>query len=144
MTAPSPAAASLFRETEGAWPNTLVLLWVSAGWASSFMLMGADAVWINLAGVLLCVQTMVLAAYLIHEAAHYTLFTTPAANRRVGEWVSFIAGAGYASFERIRHMHIWHHRDRADVTCFDFKGLLLYEVAFLKTGTLSDTRALAG
>jgi fatty acid desaturase len=72
--------------------------------------------------VLLCVQTMVLAAYLVHEAAHYTLFATPAANRRVGEWVGFIAGACYASFERIRHMHIRHHRDRADVTCFDFKG----------------------
>ena len=41
-------------------------------------------------------------------------------------------------------MHIRHHRDHADVTGFDFKGLLLYEVAFLKTGTLSDTRALAG
>jgi fatty acid desaturase len=125
MNATSPQATSLFREPEGAWPNTLVLLGVSVGWAVSFVLMGADAVWLNIAGVLLCVQAMVLAAYLIHEAAHYTLFATPAANRRVGEWVSFIAGAGYASFERIRHMHIRHHRDRADVTCFDFKGLLL-------------------
>jgi fatty acid desaturase len=125
MNAKSPQATSLFREPEGAWPNTLVLVWVSVGWAVSFVLMGADAAWLNIAGVLLCVQAMVLAAYLIHEAAHYTLFTTPAANRRVGEWVSFIAGAGYASFERIRHMHIRHHRDRADVTCFDFKGLLL-------------------
>ncbi len=125
MTTPSSTATSLFREPEGAWPNTLMLLWVSAGWATSFVLMGADAPWLNLAGVLLCVQAMVLAAYLIHEAAHYTLFATPAANRRVGEWVGFIAGAGYASFERIRHMHIRHHRDRADVTCFDFKGLLV-------------------
>ena len=121
MTAKPAPAASLFREKEGAVPNALVLIWTTLGWAVSFWLMGAASVWLNVLGVLLCVQTMVLAAYLVHEAAHYTLFATPAANRRVGEWVGFIAGAGYASFERIRHMHIRHHRDRADVTCFDFK-----------------------
>ena len=124
MTAKPASAASLFREKEGAVPNALVLAWTTLGWAASFALMGAASVWLNVLGVLLCVQTMVLAAYLVHEAAHYTLFATPAANRRVGEWVGFIAGACYASFERIRHMHIRHHRDRADVTCFDFKGLM--------------------
>jgi fatty acid desaturase len=38
--------------------------------------------------------------------------------------MNFVAGSAYASFERIRHMHIRHHMDRADLTCFDFKGLL--------------------
>ncbi len=125
MSTQSLPATTLFREPEGAWPNTLVLLWVSAGWLLSFAWMGAGSAWLNVGGIVLCVHTMVLAAYLIHEAAHYTLFATPVANRRVGEWVAFIAGAGYASFERIRHMHIRHHRDRADVTCFDFKGLMI-------------------
>jgi fatty acid desaturase len=78
----------------------------------------------NFAGVLLCTQSMVLAAYLVHEAAHNTLFAAPAANARAGEAMSFIAGACYASFERIRHLHIRHHRDRADLVCFDFKGLM--------------------
>jgi fatty acid desaturase len=73
--------------------------------------------------VLLCAHAMVLAAYLIHEAAHHTLFIDHAANHRVGETMSFIAGASYASFERIRHMHIRHHLDRADLACFDFKRL---------------------
>jgi fatty acid desaturase len=41
-----------------------------------------------------------------------------------GETMNFIAGSAYASFERIRHMHIRHHLDRADLTCFDFQGLL--------------------
>ena len=124
MTANTAPGASLFREKEGALPNALVLSWTTRGWAASFWLMGSASAWLNVLGVLLCVHTMVLAAYLVHEAAHYTLFATPAANRRVGEWVGFIAGACYASFERIRHMHIRHHRDRADVTCFDFKGLM--------------------
>lgn len=67
---------------------------------------------------------MVLAAYLVHEAAHYTLFANRRANHRVGEAMNFIAGSSYASFARIRHMHIRHHRDRADLACFDLKGLL--------------------
>lgn len=121
----SPARApALFREREGVWPNTLVLAWTSLGWLASFALMAAPGIVRPALGVLLCAHTMVLAAYLIHEAAHYTLFARPAVNRWVGEAMSFIAGASYASFERIRHLHIRHHRDRADVTCFDFKGLM--------------------
>jgi len=123
-TAARVARAPLFREREGALPNTAALLWTSVGWLASFALMGASSAWLNAAGVLLCAHTMILAAYLIHEAAHYTLFSSPRINRWAGEAMSFIAGASYASFDRIRHLHIRHHRDRADVTCFDFKGLM--------------------
>jgi fatty acid desaturase len=67
---------------------------------------------------------MVIAAYLIHEAAHNTLFAAPAHNRIAGEAMSWIAGSAYASFERIRHLHLRHHRERTDVTCFDYKAFL--------------------
>jgi fatty acid desaturase len=86
--------------------------------------MGAHAVVLNVLGVVLCTHSMVLAAYLIHEAAHQSLFATASANRRIGEWLSFIAGGSYASFERIRHMHIRHHRDRVDLATFDGKVLM--------------------
>jgi fatty acid desaturase len=114
----------LFRDREAALANTLVLAWTCIGWLGSFVLMGAHAGALNIAGVLLCAHTMVLAAYLIHEAAHHTLFAGRRANAFAGEVMNFIAGASYASFERIRHMHIRHHLDRADLTCFDFKGLM--------------------
>jgi fatty acid desaturase len=104
--------------------NTLVLGWTCAAWLGSFALMGAPAPLLNAAGVLLCAHAMILAAYLIHEAAHQTLFARRRANALAGEAMNFIAGSAYASFERIRHMHIRHHLDRADLTCFDFKGLL--------------------
>jgi hypothetical protein len=67
---------------------------------------------------------MVLAAYLAHEAAHQTLFAIPRANYWVGEAMSFVAGSPYASFERIRQLHLRHYLDRADRSCFDFKGLM--------------------
>ncbi len=114
----------LFRDREAALANTLVLAWTCTGWFASFALMGAHSVIPNIAGVLLCAHAMILAAYLIHEAAHQTLFAAHWANTLAGEAMNFIAGSAYASFERIRHMHIRHHLDRADLTCFDFKGLM--------------------
>jgi fatty acid desaturase len=114
----------LFRDREAAVANTLVLAWTCTGWLGSFALMDAHAGILNIAGALLCAHTMVLAAYLVHEAAHQTLFASHSANAVAGETMNFIAGSAYASFERIRHMHIRHHLDRADLTCFDFKGLM--------------------
>jgi len=124
MTLQTLARRSLFCEPAGVLPNTLVLLWSSSGWLTSFFLMGVHDGLLNIIGVLMCTHTMVIAAYLIHEAAHQTLFATPFANQRVGEWLGFIAGSSYGSFERIRHIHIRHHCDRADLICFDLKGLL--------------------
>jgi fatty acid desaturase len=118
------APRRLFRDGEAALANTSVLVWTCAAWLGSFALMGAHSAVLNAAGVLLCAHAMVLAAYLIHEAAHQTLFAPHWANAVAGETMNFIAGSAYASFERIRHMHIRHHLDRADLTCFDFKDLL--------------------
>jgi fatty acid desaturase len=67
---------------------------------------------------------MVLAAYLVHESAHQTLFISRPANQWVGEAMNCIASSGCASFERIRHIHLRHHLDRTDLLCFDFKGLM--------------------
>jgi len=123
-TSSSIVPRGLFRDREAALANTLVLAWTCAGWLGSFALMGAHAVILNIAGVLLCAHAMIFAAYLVHEAAHQTLFAAHGANAFAGEVMSFVAGSAYASFERIRHMHIRHHLDRADLTCFDFKGLM--------------------
>jgi fatty acid desaturase len=120
-----PAASrAWFRDREDALANSLILLITAVGWVGSFGLLAAHSVLFNLLGIVLCAHTMVLAAYLVHEAAHQTLFAIPRANYWIGESMSFVAGAPYASFERIRHLHIRHHLDRADLSCFDFKGLM--------------------
>jgi len=113
-----------WREPAGALPNTLALGYAIGGYLAGFVLMAQPSWWLALVGVLLSVHAMVIAAYLVHEAAHYTLFAAPGHNRAAGEAMSWIAGSAYASFERIRHMHLRHHRDRADVTCFDYKAFL--------------------
>jgi fatty acid desaturase len=132
------ASRSLFRDRDGAIANTIVLLWVSLGWIASFAFMGANSIPLNVLGVGLCAHTMILAAYLIHEAAHQTLFAILPANAVAGEATNFIAGSSYASFERIRHLHIRHHMDRADVACFDFKALMLRHPALRRSMELLE------
>jgi fatty acid desaturase len=120
----APTYPGLMRERAGLLPNTLALAYAVCGYGGGFLLMAAPPWWMNVAGVLLTAHAMLIAAYLIHEAAHYTLFARAEHNRLAGELMGFIAGAAYASFERIRHLHLRHHRDRADVTCFDYKAFL--------------------
>ena len=124
MSATAPAKLRLMRESEGVLPNTLALGYAVCGYLSGFALMAATPWWANAAGALLTAHAMLIAAYLIHEAAHYTLFARAEHNRLAGELMSFIAGGAYVSFERIRHLHLRHHRDRADVTCFNYKAFL--------------------
>jgi fatty acid desaturase len=120
----SLSRSRIWREADGALPNSLALGYAMAGYTLSFFLMSRDGWLLPAVGALLCTHSMVIAAYLIHEAAHFTLFARPGWNRAAGELMNWIAGGAYASFERIRQLHLRHHRDRADVTCFDYKTFL--------------------
>ena len=114
----------IFRDAHAASINSLLMAATAAGWVAAFWLMARAEIALNLLGVLLCAQCMLWAAYLIHEAAHQALFVGPRLNQVAGETASFIAGASYASFERIRRLHIRHHVDRADLVCFDYRAFI--------------------
>src|SRR5690348_4754569 len=108
----------------GSLPDSLALFVTGAAWLGSFFLMAQPSLVLELTGLWLCAHSMVLAAYLVHEAAHQTLFASPLTNHWTGEVMNFVAGTPYAAFERIRHMHIRHHVERVDLTCFDPKELI--------------------
>ncbi len=114
----------VFRDAHAAGINSLVMTITLLGWLAAFWLMARPGMALNLLGILLCAQCMLWAAYLIHEAAHQALFVGPRLNRLAGESASFIAGSCYASFERIRRLHIRHHLDRADLVCFDYRAFI--------------------
>jgi fatty acid desaturase len=114
----------IFRDVRTAGINSLVMAATLSGWLGSFYLMARPQGLLDLLGVLLCAQSMLWAAYLIHEAAHQALFAGPRLNRLAGETASFIAGSCYASFERIRTLHIRHHVERLDPVCFDYRDFI--------------------
>lgn len=120
----SSTAPRIWREPRSALPQSLALAYAVCGYAGGFAAMCARSWLSTVLGLLLCAHAMVIAAYLLHEAAHQTLFARRAVNRFAGELLSFIAGSCYASFERIQSLHLRHHRERADVTCFDYKAFL--------------------
>lgn len=74
--------------------------------------------WINVAAALLLAHGMTIAAYLIHECAHNTIFRNNRANARLGSVLSWLCGACYGTFEDIRYKHFRHHMDNDDVVWF--------------------------
>lgn len=113
-----------WREPAGAVPNTLALGYVFLGHPLALVLLVQPGWLPFLAGIALAAHTMLIAAYLVHECAHATLFAERRDNARVGEALLWITGAGYAAFERVQHMHLRHHQDRADVALFDYRKFL--------------------
>ena len=60
-------------------------------------------------------------AYFIHEFTHQSIFKTPAENERWGTLMAWMNGSCYARFSNLRHMHMRHHIDRANIVNFDLK-----------------------
>lgn len=118
------APQSFWREPEGAVPNSLALAYAFGGHLLGLWLLVQPGLLGFVLGTLLTGHSLVIAAYLVHECAHMTLFRDRRNNARAGEALLWLTGSAYASFERVRHMHIRHHRDRADIFCFDYQAFL--------------------
>ncbi|MDP2227323.1 MAG: fatty acid desaturase [Moraxellaceae bacterium] len=110
-----------FRYRDGVWPNTLALSYAVAGYAAGMALITRDSVWLNAAGSVWLGHAMVIAAYLIHECAHNTIFSRNEDNARLGRLLNWLTGACYGRYDVIRRKHFRHHVDRADVVAFDFR-----------------------
>lgn len=113
-------------------PNLAAWTYMMTAYVFGFAAIMAGSPWLNAAGVLLLAHGMVIAAYFIHECAHDSLFMTQRNNRRFGELLLWICGASYSDYEAIRHKHVRHHMDRADIVSFDFRTRLLTYPKLLK------------
>lgn len=123
---------SMFRTEDGLRPFVLVTLYMALAWGGGIALLAFAPLWAKAIGVLLTAHGMVVSAYMLHEFAHHSIFRSPAANTRWGVLMTWITGSCYARFEDIRHKHVRHHADRADVITFDFKGFLLRQPAWVR------------
>jgi len=121
---PAPLPAFRFKYADGRLPNLLALAWATGGWCLGLWLISRDALAANAAGVLLLAHAMIIAAYLVHECAHNTIFDSNEANAACGKVLLWLCGGCYATYEDIRHKHFRHHIDRADVVAFDYRPIL--------------------
>ncbi len=116
---------SLLRDRDGLWPLLAVTTYVFGGYFGGIALLLFTTHPIALlAGTLLTAHAMVIAAYLLHECGHNTLFRRNEHNARVGRVLNWIAASAYARFEDIRTKHMRHHVDNTDVVAFDHVAFL--------------------
>lgn len=126
----------LFRHPDGIIPNLLAFAYVLSGYVIGLWLMTSSDLIVALLATLWFAHALIIAAYLFHEFAHDTLFARHEHNVRAGRLMTWLTGSCYARFEHLRHKHIRHHVDRADVISLDTKALLLAAPAPLRRAVL--------
>lgn len=114
----------IWRYEDGIVPNLLAISYALIAYAGGMTLIMMPSLAVNLPGALLLAHGMVIAAYLVHECAHNTVFAKNRNNARLGELLNWLTGALYVDYEAIRHKHFRHHVDRADVVAFDYRKKL--------------------
>lgn len=114
----------IFREADGAVPNSLAIGYAMGGSVLGLYLITAGSLLVNAAGTLLLAHAMVIAAYLIHEFAHGSIFRARRLNEGFGRLMTWLTGGCYATFDQIRIKHMRHHADRLDIVTFDYRALL--------------------
>lgn len=80
----------------------------------------SESWWLNGGATLLLAHGMTIAAFMVHECAHYSVFESNADNARLGRFLTWICGASYGTYEDIRYKHFRHHIDVDDVVWFDY------------------------
>ena len=115
---------SAFKTSQSVLPNCLAFSFAILGYAFGVAMLFSTSIFVNIAGVLLTTQSLIINAYLLHEFSHWSIFKTPQANRNWGVLMSWITGSCYSTFEEVRSKHMHHHVDRADVLTFNVQHLM--------------------
>lgn len=115
---------SVWKDPAGRRYNILAFIYVVAGYTGGWTLLLTGPGWAWLPAAVWLGHSMVIAAYLIHECAHNTLFRQAETNALAGKVFSWLVGGCYGSYDGIRNKHFRHHVDAADVVAFDYRGFL--------------------
>ncbi|MDX1352992.1 MAG: fatty acid desaturase [Thiomicrorhabdus sp.] len=127
-----PKTTKYFRHHDALTPTVIAVTYVITTYILGFGLLLAEPFYANLIGIPLLAHSMVIAAYLIHDAAHLSVFKNKNHNRWFAEFLLWITGNSYSRFSDIQHKHNRHHIDRADIVSFDFRPVLEKQPIILK------------
>lgn len=128
----------VIKYSDGLWPNLFALIYILLTYTGGFYLVTLESLILNFFGSLLLAHSMVIAAYMVHECAHNTVFKDNKTNARLGALLNWITGACYGDYEDIRHKHFRHHIDRADVVAFDYRPRFTAHPMFMKVMQLLE------
>ncbi|WP_221765117.1 fatty acid desaturase family protein [Methyloradius palustris] len=114
-------------------PDLLAFAFVLLGYPLGVYLLFSNYWLINLLGLMLTAETLIISAYLIHEFSHWSIFKSPKTNERWANIMAWINGSCYTTYQAIRDQHMKHHVDRADVLDFNVQQLMNGMPAWIKT-----------
>ena len=114
--------ANIFKSDQA--KNGIAFSFVFIGYSLGILCLYSPAWYVNIVGVLLTAEAMIISAYLLHELAHWSIFKSPKVNERWANAMAWINGSCYSTFKEIRDKHIHHHVDRADVLTFNVQHLM--------------------
>jgi len=115
----------IFRHADGVLPNSIAITYALSGYGVGLWLMTSDKLFVALPATLWFAHALIIAAYLFHEFAHDTIFARHDMNSWGGVLMTWLTGSCYARYEHLRHKHVRHHVDRADVISLDTKALIV-------------------
>ncbi|MCW5602907.1 fatty acid desaturase [Nitrosomonas sp.] len=113
-----------FRNKGGLRPTISALLYCQLAYFGGAALILSLNPTFMIIGTLAMAHGMVIAAYLIHECGHNTLFKSPHHNAMLGKALNWLTGGCYGTYEDLRTKHMQHHVDNVDVTIFDYRSYL--------------------
>lgn len=122
MFAVSATLTTRLNEPAGLFFHGGALVYALAAYLTGFAGLLSASWLVNAAGTLLLAHGMVVAAYLLHECAHNTVFRRQSDNARLGRALTWLCGACYSTYEDIRYKHFRHHVDNDDVVWFDYEA----------------------
>lgn len=111
----------LFHEPRGALYHGAALLYGLGGYVFGLYGLFSDNPWVNAGATLLLAHAMTICAYMVHEAAHNTVFRRNEHNAMLGRLLGWVCGASYGTFEDIRFKHFRHHVDNDDSVWFVYE-----------------------
>lgn len=127
-----------FKYTDGKIPHLLALSYAITGYLIGWFAFTSAHIFVNLIGLIILAHAMIIAAYLIHECAHNTIFLENKSNAKLGWLLMWLTGACYGTYEDIRRKHFRHHVDLADVVAFDYRPRLAKYPNIVKTMELLE------
>ena len=113
---------SVLKEPEGFWFHGGAVTYATAGYLFGLVGLLHYSWVINGLSTLLLGHAMIIAAYVIHECAHNTIFAKNKHNGALGDFLTWICGVPYCTYEDIRHKHFRHHVDNGDIAWYVLRG----------------------
>ncbi|NNC77570.1 MAG: fatty acid desaturase [Woeseiaceae bacterium] len=111
---------NLLKETQGWAYHGAAVVYAFVSYIVGFAGLFYPSVVVNAVAVLLLAHAMTIAAYMVHECSHNTVFRQSRHNAALGRVMSWLCGASYGSYEDIRYKHFRHHVDNDDAVWFDY------------------------